>query len=100
MSDRGNVKFETLQARLEALALGESEVLSRHDLDQVFRDGDTLDRRKLAAAELAESKSCRVLFTGADMMYVVFTRRQTRRDLNLKPAKRPGQISEGERQNQ
>ena len=100
MSDCWNVRLEALQGRLERLALGETEVLSRHEFDDVFKGGDpSLDERKLAVAELAESKGCRVLFTGADTMYVVFTRRQTRRDLNLRPAKRAGQVAEREVRN-
>ena len=78
---------EELQRRLERLALGETEVLARDQFGQVFAGGDpTLDGQKLAAAELAERFGCRVLFTGEDLLYAVFTRRQRRVELRLHEA--------------
>ena len=78
------MSFEELQLRLERLALGESEVLTRHQFGQVFGPRSaSLDGQKLAAAELGEGKGCRVLFTGEEAIFALFTRRQARRELSL-----------------
>jgi hypothetical protein len=78
------MSLEELQRRLEALALGESEVLSRQQFVQVFAGyGASADAQKLAAAELGESRGCRVLFMGEEANFAVFTRRQSRRELRL-----------------
>ena len=75
---------EELQRRLERLDLGDSEMLSRSQFAQLFAaDNASPDEQKLAAAELGESKGCRVLFTGEETIFAVFTRRQTRHDLRL-----------------
>jgi hypothetical protein len=75
---------EELERKLEGLTLGETEVLTRPQFDQVFGRGNASpDEQKLAAAELAESKGCRVLFTGEETMYALFTRRQSRHELRL-----------------
>ena len=78
------MSFDELKRRLEALAYGESEVLSRNQFVQVFGvGGPSPDEQKLAAAELGEGKGCRVLFTGQEAIYAIFTRRQRRRELRL-----------------
>jgi hypothetical protein len=78
------VSLEELQRRLERLDLGESEMLSRSQFAQLFAPtGSSLDEQKLAAAEFGESKGCRVLFTGEETMYAIFTRRQRRGELRL-----------------
>ena len=78
------MSLEDLQRKLEELALGEAEVLTRPQFDQVFGRGNASpDEQKLAAAELGESKGCRVLFTGQEAIYAIFTRRQRRGELRL-----------------
>ena len=78
------MSLEELQRRLEGLALGEAEVLTRAQFDQVFgRRNASPDEQKLAAAELGERKGCRVLFTGQEAIYAIFTRRQRRGELRL-----------------
>jgi hypothetical protein len=81
------VSTEQLQTLLESLELGEAEFLSRRQFDQVFAGAaSTADEQKLAAAELAESKGCGVLFTGQDGIYAIFRRRQRRGELRLREA--------------
>jgi hypothetical protein len=77
------VNFKELKQRLELLALGETEVLSRRQFTHAFAGDSSLDQQKRAAAELGESAGCRVLFTGEDIIYAVFTRRQRRDELML-----------------
>jgi hypothetical protein len=78
------MSLEELQRRLEVLALGEAEMLTRAQFDQVFARGNASpDEQKLAAAALGESKGCRVLFTGQEAIYAIFTRRQRRGELRL-----------------
>jgi hypothetical protein len=73
-----------MQRRLERLALGETEVLTHHQFVEVFAGGSaSLDEQKLAAAAFGESAGCRVLFTGEDLIYAIFTRRQRRDELRL-----------------
>jgi hypothetical protein len=78
------MSLEELQRKLERLAFGETEVLTRPQFDRVFGRGQaSADEQKLAAAELGESKGCRVLFTGQQAIYAIFTRRQRRGELQL-----------------
>jgi hypothetical protein len=78
---------EDLRRRLRGLVLGETAMLTRSQFAEVFAEGGSTaaDEQKLAAAELAEGEGCRVLFTGEETIFALFTRRQNRRDLRLDP---------------
>ena len=61
---------------------GGVEILSRSQFDAVFRDGETLEGMKGAAAALGERCGCGVIFVGADSIYVRFTRKQRLSELS------------------
>jgi hypothetical protein len=78
------VSLDDLLRKLERLELGETEVLTQRQFIEIFAGRNASpDEQKLAAAEFGESTGCRVLFTGEEAMFVLFTRRQGRRDLRL-----------------
>ena len=68
---------ESFCERISAMPFGGVEVLSHSQFTALFREEETSDRMKGAAASLGERCGCGVLFIGGDDIYVRFTRKQT-----------------------
>jgi hypothetical protein len=69
---------DQLSERLEGLAAGEVEVLTRTAFETAFRALATLSDKKKAAITLGDWRRCGVIFIGTDKTYVSFTRRSPR----------------------
>ncbi|HEV2557538.1 MAG TPA: hypothetical protein VGU45_02830 [Microvirga sp.] len=69
---------DELNQRLEQLALGEVEMLSREEFEQAFRALPSLPDKKKAAITLGDWRRCGVIFVGTERVFVSFTRRPTR----------------------
>lgn len=69
--------LDQLSERLECLAAGEVEVLTRAQFETAFRALTFLADKKRAAITLGDWRRCGVIFVGTDRTYVSFTRRST-----------------------
>jgi hypothetical protein len=73
------MSHERFQARLAALAVGETTMLTRKQLQRIFASGgadqDEGEAEQHAIA-LAEESQCGVLFRRADECFAVFTKKQ------------------------
>jgi hypothetical protein len=69
---------DQLSERLEGLAAGEVEVLTRAQFEIAFRALASLSDKKKAAITLGDWRRCGVIFIGTDRTYVSFTRRSAR----------------------